>query len=80
MLDEACEDHCMSSEAQNLPEFLPIDDGAFPEHVFEHLTESQITEIGHSSTGSITVKVADGRTGSYSPSSEPQQRGWTLDR
>ena len=70
----------MSNDAKVLPAQIPSTSNYFPESILEELTGSQISALRHHSMGPVTVTLSDGREGTYSQSTNPQQAGWILHR
>lgn len=70
----------MSNDAKTLPARIPSTSNTFPKSIFEELTGSRISTLTHGSMGHMTVKLADGREGTYSQSTNPQRQGWILHR
>lgn len=65
---------------ERLPPRIPTDSRTFPDDVFAEMAGSRLRELTIGSMGAVTVKLADGREGTYELSTNPQQRGWLLAR
>lgn len=66
--------------SEAMPQVIPVDGNHFPEKALETLVGSRIVAITHQSMGAIKIDLADGRSGTYQRSSNPQRRGWILER